>query len=196
MTTGRTADHPVAPIFLDRWSPRAFDGSIIPDADLMTIFEAARWAPSSFNYQPWRLLYAKREDAEWARFLDLLIPFNQSWAHSASVLIYFLSDTQMEFVPGQANPSHSHSFDTGAAWACLALQATMIGYHAHGMVGVDFDRARAELKVPDRYRFEAAAVIGRVGGLETLDEKLRAREVPSDRKPIAEFAYRGAWPSA
>jgi nitroreductase len=196
MTTGRNAHHPVAPIFLDRWSPRAFDGSVIPDAELMTIFEAARWAPSSFNYQPWRLLYAKREDEAWERFLDLLIPFNRGWAHTASVLIYFLSDTRMEMVPGQPIPSHSHSFDTGAAWACLALQATMIGYHAHGMVGVDFDRARIALAVPERYRFEAAAVIGRAGDVATLDEKLRAREVPSDRKPIADFAFRGAWPSA
>ena len=111
------------------------------------------------------------------------------------MLIYFLSDSQMELVPGQPFPSHSHSFDTGAAWACLALQATMMGYHAHGMVGVDFDRARAELKVPERYRFEAAAVVGRVGPIEMLDEKLRAREVPSDRKPVADFAFRGAWPS-
>ena len=196
MTTGRNAHHPVAPIFLDRWSPRAFDSSILPDADLMTIFEAARWAPSSFNYQPWRLLYAKREDADWERFLDLLIPFNRGWAHTASVLLFFLSDTQMEMVPGQPMPSHSHSFDTGAAWACLALQATMIGYHAHGMVGADFDRARGELEVPDRYRFEAAAVIGRAGPIEVLDDKLREREVPSDRKPIADFAFRGAWPSA
>jgi nitroreductase len=196
MTTGRKADHPVAPIFLDRWSPRAFDASVMPDADLMTIFEAARWAPSSFNAQPWRFLYAKREDADWERFLDLLIPFNRGWAHSASVLIYFLSDSQMEMVPGHPMPSHSHSFDTGAAWACLALQATMMGYHAHGMVGVDFDRARLELNVPERYRFEAAAVVGRAGDIATLDEKLRAREVPSDRKPIADFAFRGAWPSA
>ena len=193
MTTGRTAHHQVAPIFLDRWSPRAFDSSVIPDADLMTIFEAARWAPSAFNYQPWRLLYAKREDAEWERFLGLLIPYNQSWAHSASVLIYLISDSQMEIAAGQPTPSHSHSFDTGAAWACLALQATMLGYHAHGMVGVDFERARAELDVPERYRFEAAAVIGRMGDKEKLSEKLRAREVPSDRKPVAEFAYRGAW---
>ena len=96
MTTGRKAHHPVAPIFLDRWSPRAFDASVMPDADLLTIFEAARWAPSSFNAQPWRFLYAKREDADWERFLGLLIPFNQGWAHSASVLIYILSDSQME----------------------------------------------------------------------------------------------------
>jgi nitroreductase len=194
MTTGRKADYPVAPIFLDRWSPRAFDASVIPDEDLMTIFEAARWAPSSFNAQPWRFLYAKREDEDWERFLDLLIPFNRGWAHSASVLIYFLSDTQMEMVPGQPMPSHSHSFDTGAAWACLALQATMLGYHAHGMGGVDFDRARTELKVPERFRFEAAAVVGRGGDVATLDEKLQAREVPSDRKPVGEFAFRGEWP--
>lgn len=194
MSTGRKADHPVAPIFLDRWSPRAFDASVIDDAHLLTIFEAARWAPSSFNAQPWRFLYAKREDPDWERFLDLLIPFNRSWAKSASALIYILSDSQMEMVPGQPKASHSHSFDAGAAWACLALQATMLGYHAHGMVGVDFDRARAELKVPDRYRFEAAAVVGRVGAVEMLEEKLRAREVPSDRKPIGDFAFRGAWP--
>ena len=196
MTTGRKAHHPVAPIFLDRWSPRAFDASVMPDADLLTIFEAARWAPSSFNAQPWRFLSAKREDADWERFLGLLIPFNQGWAHSASVLIYILSDSQMEMVPGQPKASHSHSFDAGAAWACLALQATMMGYHAHGMVGVDFDRARAELKVPDRCRFEAAAVIGRVGAIEVLEEKLRAREVPSDRKPFGDISYRGEWPSS
>ena len=196
MTTGRKAHHPVAPIFLDRWSPRAFDASVMPDADLMTIFEAARWAPSSFNAQPWRFLYAKREDEHWERFLDLLIPFNRDWAQSASVLIYILSDTQMELKPGEPFPSHSHSFDAGAAWASLALQATMIGYHAHGMVGVDFDRARTELKVPERYRFEAAAVIGRVGDIATLDEKLRAREVPSDRKPATDFAIRGEWPDS
>src|SRR3954466_14430774 len=168
--TGRRSDHPVDPLFLARWSPRAFDRSEMPQADLSTMFEAARWAPSSFNAQPWRFLYAKREDADWERFLDLLIPFNRGWAQSASVLIYILSDTQMEMKPGEPFPSHSHSFDAGAAWACLALQATMIGYHAHGMVGVDFDRARIELKVPERYRFEAAAVIGRAGDIATLSE--------------------------
>lgn len=196
MTTGRKADYPVAPIFLDRWSPRAFDGSIMPDVDLMTMFEAARWAPSSFNAQPWRFLYAKREDEDWERLLNLLVPFNRGWAHSASVLIYFLSDTHMEIVAGQPVPSHSHSFDTGAAWACLALQATIMGYHAHGMVGVDFDRARVELKVPERFRFDAAAVVGRVGDIATLDERLREREVPSGRKPVSEFAFRGAWPGS
>ncbi|MGZ8346795.1 MAG: nitroreductase family protein [Allosphingosinicella sp.] len=193
--TPRTADRPIDPLFLQRWSPRAFDGSDLPDEHLQTIFEAARWAPSAFNSQPWRFLYARRGDANWARFLDLLIPFNQSWAHSASVLVYILSDSLMETKPGQATPSHSHSFDAGAAWACLALQATRMGYHAHGMSGVDFDRARVELGVPDRFRVEAVAVVGRIGDPATLPERLQAREFPSDRRPVGEFAFAGNFPA-
>jgi nitroreductase len=193
-TAARRADHPVDPLFVARWSPRAFDASVLPDADLLTIFEAARWAPSAFNAQPWRLLYAKREDADWERFLALLIPFNQSWVRTASVLIYILSDTLMETKPGRLAPSHTHSFDAGAAWASLALQASLMGYSAHGMAGVHWDEVRRELGVPERFRVEAGVAIGRMGDLSVLDEKLQAREVPSDRKPIAEFAFRGAFP--
>jgi nitroreductase len=160
----------------------------------MTIFEAARWAPSAFNSQPWRFLYARRWDANWERFLSLLIPWNQGWAHSASVLIYILSDSLMETKPDVWKESHSHSFDAGAAWACLALQATRMGYRAHGMSGVDFDRARLELKVPERYRIEAAAVVGRVGDPAQLDDKLRAREMPSGRRPVSEIAFAGDFP--
>ena len=193
----RQADYPVDPLFLERWSPRAFDGGEIPEADLLTLFEAARWAPSAFNSQPWRFLYARRGEAEWERFLDLLIPFNRSWAQSASVLIYILSDT-LPFTDKAGEPatSHTHSYDAGAAWACLALQATRMGYQAHGMSGVDFDRARRELAVPERYRIEAAAVVGRIGDRETLPEKLRAREVPSGRKAVEEFVFRGGWPAS
>jgi nitroreductase len=186
----RHADHPIDPWFLERWSPRAFDMSEIPLADLETIFEAARWAPSAFNSQPWHFLYARRGDADWARFLDLLIPWNQSWAHSASVLIYICSDRFMQTKSGEQE-SHTHSFDAGAAWACLALQATRMGYHAHGMSGVDFDRVRTELNVPDRYRVEAACVIGRIGDPAILDERMRAREFPNDRKPQSAFVHAG-----
>lgn len=192
----RQAHHPVDPIFITRWSPRAFDRSVIPDADLHTIFEAARWAPSAFNAQPWRFLYAKRESADWARFLSLLIPGNQAWAKNASVLIYICSDTLIQYGPETIVASHTHSFDAGAAWASLALQATMLGYHAHGMAGVDWDRAREELKVPDQFRLDAACVIGRNGSLDLLDEKYHAREVPSDRKPIAERFIAGDFPAA
>jgi nitroreductase len=191
----RSPDHRVDPLFLERWSPRAFDGSGIPDADLMSLFEAARWAPSAFNSQPWLFLYAKRGDENWARFLSLLIPWNQGWAHSASVLIYILSDsTPSTGKDGQPQRSHSHSFDAGAAWASLALQATKMGYHAHGMSGIQQELARTELRVPERYRIEAAAAVGRIGDPAMLDEKLRARETPSGRKAVEEFAFRGAFP--
>lgn len=191
----RQAHHPVDPIFTRRWSPRAFDGSVIPDDDLHTIFEAARWAPSAFNAQPWRFLYAKRESADWPRFLELLMPMNQVWAQHASVLIYICSDTMIEMKPGQLSPSHTHSFDAGAAWGSMALQATMLGYHAHGMAGVWWDKVREELKVPERFRVDAACVIGRTGSLDVLDEKNRAREKPSDRSPIADRFIAGDFPS-
>ena len=195
--TPRSADFPVDPLFLERWSPRAFDGSEIPDDDLMTLFEAARWAPSAFNSQPWRFLYAKRGDANWDRFLSLLIPWNRSWAHSASVLIYVLSDT-MPFTDrktGAPAPSTTHGFDAGAAWACLALQATRMGYHAHGMSGIQYELARAELAIPERCALNAACVVGRIGDPAMLDEKLQAREFPSGRNPVADFAFPGNFPA-
>jgi nitroreductase len=192
----RQTDHPIDPLFLDRWSPRAFDGSDIADEDLLTMFEAARWAPSAFNSQPWCFLYAKRGDADWDRFLSLLIPWNQSWAHSASVLVYILSDS-LPFTDketGAPAGSHTHSFDAGAAWVSLALQATRMGCRAHGMSGIQHELARAELAIPPRYRLEAACVIGRIGDPAQLDDKLRTRETPSGRKPLADFVFRGNFP--
>ena len=191
----RQADHPVDPLFLERWSPRAFDGSDMPEEDLLTLLEAARWAPSAFNSQPWRFLYARRGETGWERFLDLLVPFNRSWAQSGSAMVYILSDT-LPFTDkaGQPATSHTHSYDAGAAWVCFALQATRLGYQAHGMSGVDFERAREQLGVPERYRIEAAAVVGRIGDPATLPEKLQAREFPSGRRAVEEFAFRAGWP--
>ena len=186
MTTGRKSHHPVAPIFLDRWSPRALDGSDMPDADLATILEAARWAPSSINHQPWRFLYAKRGDENWNRFLSFLVPFNHDWAQHSSVLFYVLS----EKVIGD-RPSHTHSFDAGAAWAMMAMQATMLGYITHGMGGVDFVAAAEGLGVPESFKVEAAIALGRQGDKATLPEKLQEREFPSGRKPRDEIAYPG-----
>ena len=184
--TDRSTDTRVNRLFLDRWSPRAFDGSTLSEAEMRTLFDAARWAPSAFNTQPWRLLYAARGDANWERFLSLLIPFNQNWAKHASLLIFFVSATT-----SHDKPLHTHSFDTGAAWMSLALQAELLGLRAHGMAGVDYEAAKAELGVPDDFRIEAAAVIGRQGDPSMLADALREREVPSDRKPLEEVAFAG-----
>jgi nitroreductase len=192
--TERSTSHPIDPLFLERWSPRAFDRSAMPEADLLTLFEAARWAPSAFNTQPARFVYVLRDDPEWTALLGLLIPWNQAWAASASALVFILSDSLMATRWGGEQVSHSHSFDAGAAWAHLALLATGLGYQAHGMTGVEFEQARDVLGVPERFRIEAAAAIGRLGDPATLPDKLREREGPSGRRPLDEIVFRGRFP--
>lgn len=195
MKTERTPDHPIAPIFLDRWSPRAYDATAMPASDLLTIVEAARWAPSAFNIQPWRFLYSHRNDAHWQNYLSLLDPFNASWAGHASALVFVLSDTVM---PGQGNrmpkPSRTHSFDTGAAWAQLALQATALGYQAHAMAGINFEKSQRDLAVPERFRVEIAVAIGKRADPSTLPQELQQREHPSQRLSVREIAFAGAFP--
>jgi nitroreductase len=190
----RTADHDIDPLFLERWSPRAYDGSTIAEGDVQRLLEAARWAPSSYNAQPWRFVYARRDTPAWDRLLGLLIPFNASWVAQASLLLLAASDTLMQSPSGsEAKPSHSHSFDAGAAWAQLALQATRMGLQAHGMVGFDMARARTELAIPERYRIEAMIAVGRQADKSILPEGLQAREHPSGRNPVDSFAFEGAW---
>lgn len=190
----RVADHPINKVFTDRWSPRAYTGEAISTAELMTLLEAARWAPSSYNSQPWRFIYARRDNAHWDKFLGLLNPFNQSWAKTASAIVFVVSEETM-VVPGKDGraPSWSHSFDAGAAWGYLALQAQMSGWHAHGMVGIEMDKIRTELAIPDGVRIECGVVIGKLGPATLLPEGLAAREVPSPRKPLAEIAFEGSF---
>ena len=190
--TPRATTHPIDPLFLERWSPRAFDGTKISHAELLTIFEAARWAPSSFNHQPWRFVYAHRESADWERFVGLLMPFNAMWARHAAVLLFIVSDTMIQLPRDKEQSlSHSHSFDAGAAWAFMALQATRLGIHTHGMAGVDFDRARKELSIPNSFRIEAAIAIGRLGDKSKLPPEMQAREAPNGRRDLAEFVMEG-----
>ena len=189
----RTASPRVLPIIVDRWSPRSFDAGALPQEDLDVIFEAAGLAASAYNYQPWRFLYAHHADtALFAQFLEPLIEFNQGWAKDASVLLYVISDEVMVTEQG-SNPNHSHSFDAGAAWANLALQAIALGYHTHGMTGVDYAKAREVLQVPDGFRVEAAIAIGTQAPADRLPEFLREREAPSERKPVADVAWSGTF---
>lgn len=188
----RIADHPVEPVFLERWSPRAFTGEEISEHTLRTMFEAARWAPSSHNSQPWRFIYARRDNAHWDKFLGILNEFNQSWVKTASAIVFIVSAETMH-VPGKEGtiPAYNHSFDAGAAWGYLALQATYMGWAAHGLAGFDHDRAYGELNIPAGYRVEAAVAIGRKGPTDMLPEALQAREIPNDRKKLAETVFEG-----
>jgi nitroreductase len=190
----RTADHPIEQIFLERWSPRAFTGEAISETELRTMFEAARWAPSSYNSQPWRFIYARRDNAYWDRLLGLLIEFNQSWAKTASALVFVVSSETME-MPGKDTPvpSRSHGFDAGAAWGYLALQAAFMGWHAHAMVGIDWDNVYTTLNIPPGHQVQAAIAIGKKGPVTLLPEVLQARELPSPRKPLTEFVFEGGF---
>ncbi|MDX7950956.1 nitroreductase family protein [Lichenihabitans sp. Uapishka_5] len=198
MTTAnhRTSDYPVDPLFLERWSPRAFSGAAMPETDLLSMIEAARWAASAYNSQPWSFLYALRDTEAWPKFLDLLVPFNLSWAEHAAAVVIVVSNSLM-VPPGRDKPvpSHSHSFDTGMATAQFVLQGTKLGYHSHGMVGLDMERAFAELNVPVGHRVEAAFAVGRIGERSSLPDALQAREQPSNRNAISSIALNGGFPA-
>ena len=186
----RIADHPIDTLFLDRWSPRAMTGEPIYQPDLMTLFEAARWAPSANNNQPWRFLYARRDRQQWPLFFDLLVEANKVWAHNAAVLVVIVSKTSFDH---NGKPSITHSFDCGAAWANLALQGSLKGLVVHGMQGFDYARAKSELAIPDDFQVEAMAAVGMPGPKESLPEELRKRELPNDRKMLAETVCEGAF---
>ncbi|WP_342641332.1 nitroreductase family protein [Rhodoligotrophos ferricapiens] len=194
-TLSRKADHPINPLFLARWSPRAFSEAPIPERELFQLFEAARWAPSAFNAQPWRFLYARRDTKHWPAFLDLLHPFNRVWAHRAAALVIVLSRREIVSArDGSRTASHSHSFDAGAATAYLALEGARIGWHAHMMTGFDIEAAAERLNIPSDHRIEAAIAIGRMGDPNCLDEKLRSRESPNGRLGTRELVFEGPLP--
>lgn len=184
----RKSDYPIHPLFLDRWSPRAMSGEALSQGELMLLLEAARWAPSSGNFQPWRFLYARRDTDFWPAFLDLLVPANRVWAERAGALVLLISRTHLE---GSGRPSVTHAYDTGAAWQNLALQATLSNLVAHGIQGFDYERARRVLRVPAGYSVEAMAVLGKPAARTVLSAALQERERPSARRPLQESACEG-----
>jgi len=190
----RAPEHSVDPLFVQRWSPRAFTGEELPEATLMSFFEAARWAPSAMNAQPWRFVYARRGTPAFERFLDVLAPANRSWAIHASALIAIVSATTLT-LPDRSDPlaSESHSFDAGAAWAQLALQAQLSGWSTHAMGGFDRARAHEALAIPGDHRLEVFVAVGRRGDAASLPEWARKRELPNDRKPMAELVREGSF---
>ena len=186
----RRPDHEISPLFVNRWSPRAMTGEAVTRDELMRMFEAARWAMSSMNNQPWRFLYALRNTPHFEVFFDLLISGNQTWCRNAGALLVVISKSTFDF---NNKPARTHSYDAGAAWYSFALQGTMMGLVVHGMQGFNYDRAKAELGVPDGYQVEAMIAVGRPGDSDDLTQALQDREVPSRRKKVDEFAFEGGF---
>jgi len=186
MNSKRTPEHPINKIFLERWSPRAMSGEEVSATELMPLFEAARWAPSSYNNQPWRFVYARKGSESWNKFYNLMVEFNKSWAINASLLVVVVSKKTFDH---NSQPAITHSFDTGAALQNLALQGSMNGMVIHAMEGFDYQKAKAELNIPEGYSIEAMVAIGKKGKKEALPEELKQRESPSGRKRISEFVF-------
>jgi nitroreductase len=185
----RQPAHGVDDLFINRWSPRAMSAEAMDQSELMTLFEAARWAPSSNNNQPWRFIYARRDTSAWETFFNLLAEGNQIWAKNAAALIVVVSKKTFD----SGKPARTHSYDTGAAWVNFALMGSLKGLVVHGMQGFDYDRARTVLNVPDDYQVEAMIAVGKPGKKEILPDLLQEREFPSSRKGIAQIAAEGAF---
>lgn len=185
----RKTQRNVNEIFVNRWSPRAMSGEEIDEAALFSLLEAARWAPSSNNNQPWRFLYARRNTPNWNTFFNLLTESNQIWAKNAAVLLVVISKKTFD----SGKPSRTHSYDTGAAWVSFALQGYLNGLVVHGMQGFDYDKAKEILHVPDDYSVEAMIAVGKKGKKEELPAYLQEREIPSTRKSLTEIAVEGSF---
>lgn len=185
----RKPEYNVDEIFLNRWSPRAMSGEEIDEKTMFALFEAARWAPSANNNQPWRFIYARRNTPHWETFFNLLAEGNQVWAKNAAVLIVVISKTTFD------NNKHArtHSYDAGAAWENFALQGSLMGLVVHGMQGFDYDKAKEVLGVPEGFQVEAMIAVGNPGRREDLPDYQQEREFPSSRKNIAEIAMEGSF---
>ena len=186
----RKADFPIEPIFVRRWSPRAMSGEPITDQEMLTLFEAARWAPSTYNEQEWRFLYARRDTPHWQTFFDLLVEFNQSWGQRAALLAVILAHKLFQ-QSGKENPVHL--FDCGNAFENLALQGASMQLVVHGMQGFDFVKARTVLQVPDDYAVVTMFAVGRPGNPADLPEPVQEREKPTGRRPARELICEGAF---
>ena len=187
----RTAEAAVDPIFLERWSPRAFSPEPVLPELICAIFEAARWAPSSGNQQPWFYLYADAEP-ELPVFLSCLSERNQLWARQAPVLAFALSHTNLK---GKEVHNRWAGFDTGASWMSVALEARKLGLYTHAMAGFNMELVYDRLRIPrEKFEIWAAIAIGWMGDPTDLPSDFAEREFPSRRKPLDEVVSRGLFP--
>ena len=188
----RKPSYPINPLILNRWSPRSMTGEKLNDDEIMSLFEAARWAPSSYNNQPWRFIYAKRNSEHWDRFFNLLMEANKIWARNAALLVVVISRKNFEF---NEKPAVTHQFDAGSAWENLALEASSRGIVAHGMQGFDYKKAGVDLRVPPNFEVMAMIAIGKKGPKEILPAELQEKEKLTNRKPLKEIIMEGFYHS-
>jgi nitroreductase len=189
---GAVTDYPLHELVHNRWSPRAFSGQPVPAEKLGSLLEAARWAASSRNEQPWRFIVVTREDPEtFQRAFDCLMEGNQKWNHNIPVLLFGVARRHWSH---NGNPNAYAWYDLGQAMANLSIQAVAEGLAVHQMGGFHKDRVRELFSIPEDYEPVVAAAIGYRGDLEDLAEDQRQREMsPRSRKPLSELVFEGEW---
>lgn len=185
-------DHPIHEALVRRWSPSAFSSRSVPAGDLRSIFEAARWAPSSYNEQPWRYLVATRETPErYEQILKCLVDANQAWAKSAPVLA--IGCVHLKF-SRNGRPNGVALHDLGAASSYLTFEATARGLFVHQMAGILPDRVRLQFGVPEDYQPVTGLAIGYLADPQDVPADLRARDAaPRERNPLSTFVFEGGW---
>ncbi len=192
MNKPAATDHPVHDLIRHRWSPRAFADKPVAPEVLRSLFESARWAPSSSNEQPWAFIVGTKDDqVTHAKLLSTLVEFNQVWAKQAPVLAIAVSELAFA---RNGHPNRNAFYDTGAAVADLTMEATSRGLFVHQMAGFDPQKAIEVFAIPAGWEPIAAFVIGYPGDPQSLPETLRERELaPRTRKPLTEFVMSGSW---
>lgn len=184
-------DHHIDPALASRWSPRAFSERIAEEEVVSSLFEAARWAPSAFNLQPWAFIYARRGTDDFTRMRNCLRETNALWAGNAALLVLALTNATKP----DGSPNAHAQYDLGQAVAHLTFQAIGHGLHVHQMAGFDPEKARAELNIPAGYDAVTAIAVGYLGDVETLPAPLQERERGvRTRKPAKTFAFLNRWP--
>jgi nitroreductase len=189
-TQTRQSTYEINPLILNRWSPRSMTGEELDEDTMMSLFEAARWAPSSYNNQPWRFIYAKRNTRYWNILFNLLAEPNKAWTKNAALLVVVVSRKNFEH---SEKYSITHQYDSGSAWQNLALEASSRGLVAHGMQGFDYEKSRVDLEIPDNFDVMSMVAIGKKGAKENLPSELQNKEFPNNRKPLNEIVMEGTF---
>lgn len=185
---------PIHDIIANRWSPRAYDANkAVSQKQIISLLEAARWAPSCFGDEPWRfIVWDKNQDeTAWDKAYDCIVPGNQTWAKDAPVLILICADTLFSH---NQKPNRWANYDTGAAAVSLCLQATSMGLVTHQMGGFDGEKTRAAFGIPEQIEMMSMLAVGYAADADTLSDELKERELaPRKRRPLGELFYDGVW---
>ncbi len=194
MSKHTPTEHDILDAISQRWSPRAFSDKAISNNDLNKLFEAARWAPSGFNLQPWRFIVCKQGTSAFDKLIGVLMETNQTWAKTAPVVVLAASQTTLVAEGKPTRPNGYAQYDLGQAVANLSVQAMSMNIYVHQMAGFSKDKADEAFAIPENFNSVVTFAMGYLGDAGSLPEALAEREaLPRERKPLSEIMFDGEW---